>query len=279
MSELINKYNYEVPRYTSYPVITNWKDNLETGGWQDLVKGIDVHQQKLSIYIHLPFCESLCTYCGCNKHITTNHDVEEPYLALLQKEWELYSQLLDGKPIVSELHLGGGTPTFFSANHLSKFLSKMLAGFDTGIDPSYSFEAHPASTKIDHLTALFELGFRRLSIGVQDFNADILRTINRFQTTAQVYDTVALARNAGYTSINFDLIYGLPGQKLSDIETSMGHVATLKPERIAFYSYAHVPWTKPSQRAYNEDDLPQGAEKGNFMNMVRTCLSRLVTPK
>lgn len=262
MLSLIDKYNYEVPRYTSYPVITQWNDALSGGKWADLVSREFQKSSALSLYIHLPFCESLCTYCGCNKHITTNHDVEDPYINAVLKEWQMYSSLMQEKSMVQELHLGGGTPTFFSPEHLKKLITGLFeAGIVISDQPAFSFEAHPSSTTEEHLVSLQQLGFNRISIGVQTFNDHILTLIHRFQTKEQVYQTVALARKHGYSSVNFDLIYGLPQQDLTDIEQTMDHVASLMPERIAFYSYAHVPWTKPSQRAYNEADLPTGEEK------------------
>lgn len=262
MLSLIDKYNYEVPRYTSYPVITQWNDALSGDKWAQLVGREFKNRSALSLYIHLPFCESLCTYCGCNKHITTNHEVEDPYIQAVLKEWQLYTSLMAEKSVVQELHLGGGTPTFFSPSSLKKLIDGLFKeGIVKSNQPAFSFEAHPSSTTEEHLMTLQELGFNRISIGVQTFNEHILSLIHRFQTREQVYQTVALARKHGYNSVNFDLIYGLPQQDLSDIDQTMDHVARLMPERIAFYSYAHVPWTKPSQRAYNESDLPTGEEK------------------
>ena len=275
MPGLIEKYNYEVPRYTSYPVITNWKNNIKSDAWLSHISTLKLARKAMSLYVHLPFCESLCTYCGCNKHITTNHSVENPYIDLLLKEWQMYAQAIGGKPILSELHFGGGTPTFFSPKNLDRFLTKLFQNFEIVKNKKYSFEGHPSTTTEGHLAKLAEFGFGRLSIGVQDFNEDILKTINRFQTTNQVYNTVSYARKAGYESINFDLIYGLPGQQLKDIEVSMNHVATLKPERIAFYSYAHVPWTKPAQRAYNESHLPKGKEKRALYERGKELLTQL----
>lgn len=262
MHSLIEKYNYEVPRYTSYPVITQWQDQLDATSWASQVVQQLAGHSKLSLYLHLPFCESLCTYCGCNKHITTNHQVEEPYLEAILKEWQMYTSLLGEKPTISELHLGGGTPTFFSPSNLKTLIEGLFSeGVKRSEEAAFSFEAHPSSTTEDHLTTLAKLGFGRISIGVQTFDEEILRIIHRFQTTEQVYAVVKKARETGYDSINFDLIYGLPKQNLDDIYRNMDHVSQLMPERIAFYSYAHVPWTAPSQRAYDENDLPLGEEK------------------
>lgn len=262
MHSLIEKYNYEVPRYTSYPVITQWKDQLDASSWAAQVKQQLSANSRLSLYLHLPFCESLCTYCGCNKHITVNHNVEEPYLAAILKEWQMYTSLLEEKPIINELHLGGGTPTFFSPSNLRALIEGLFSeGIERGNEAAFSFEAHPSSTTTEHLTTLASLGFQRLSLGVQTFDEEILRVIHRFQTTEQVYAIFNKAKEIGYNSINFDLIYGLPKQTINDIYQTMDHVSRMMPERIAFYSYAHVPWTAPSQRAYDENDLPLGEEK------------------
>ncbi len=167
MHSLIEKYNYEVPRYTSYPVITQWQDQLDATSWASQVVQQLAGHSRLLLYLHLPFCESLCTYCGCNKHITTNHQVEEPYLEAILKEWQMYTSLLGEKPTISELHLGGGTPTFFSPSNLKTLIEGLFSeGVKRSEEAAFSFEAHPSSTTEDHLTTLSKLGFGRISIGV-----------------------------------------------------------------------------------------------------------------
>ena len=248
-----------VPRYTSYPTVPSWKEGLNVTQWKQT---FEQQFQKcneaegLSLYLHLPFCESLCTYCGCNKKITTNHDVENEYIDALLKEWQLYVQLMDSKPIIRELHLGGGTPTFFSPDNLKKLLTAI---FETAIiHPlhEFSFEGHPNNTTREHLQALFDLGFRRVSYGVQDTDAEVQRIINRIQPFANVQYATKTAREIGYHSVNFDLIYGLPGQNLPELKKTILQTITLQPDRIAFYSYAHVPWTSRGQRLFDEKDLP-----------------------
>lgn len=259
---LLQKYDRPVPRYTSYPTVPYW--SVEPPGqeqWRAHLQGAFRRSREVSLYIHLPFCENLCTYCGCNKRITKNHAIEQPYIQAVLAEWQLYLETLAEKPLLREIHLGGGTPTFFSPESLRDLLEPILATSEVADDFAGSFEAHPSSASYKHLKGLRELGFRRLSIGVQDFNPAILLVINRPQTEEQVEQVTRWARELGYDSINYDLIFGLPHQTAADIRYNVGKLRQLRPERIAFYSYAHVPWIKPSQRAYSEKDLPKGAAK------------------
>ncbi|ULQ51176.1 oxygen-independent coproporphyrinogen III oxidase [Flavihumibacter fluvii] len=256
---LLKKYNQAIPRYTSYPTLPNWHDTITTEEWaQCFTTQFKRHnnQDGISVYIHLPFCESLCTYCGCNKKITTNHKVEDDYMKAVLKEWQLYLQLMPEKPVIRELHLGGGTPTFFSPENLQKLLTGILAQATIHPDHQFSFEGHPNNTSYAHLLTLFNLGFRRLSLGVQDNDPIVQFVINRIQPFEAVKEVTEWAREIGYTSVNFDLIYGLPKQTLESIERTLLQCITLKPDRVAFYSYAHVPWTSRGQRLFDEKDLP-----------------------
>lgn len=262
-SELIKKYNIAVPRYTSYPTVPYWDtDSWTKEEWLSTVKqAYSDSSDGISLYIHLPFCESLCTYCGCNTRITKNHSVEEPYINAVLKEWEMYCNVLGDKPEIKEIHLGGGTPTFFSAANLKKLLRGIILNAHLSTDAEFSFEAHPANTTDEHLRTLYNCGFRRLSLGIQDFDPKVQKIINRKQTVEQVAHITEYARKLGYKSINFDLIYGLPLQKLSSVENTIKEVIKLMPDRIAYYSYAHVPWIKPGQRKFTEADLPADEEK------------------
>lgn len=216
----------------------------------------------ISLYIHLPFCESLCTYCGCNKYITVNHAVEEPYIQSLLKEWRLYLRLFSERPRIREIHLGGGTPAFFSPEHLQQLLAGIYKSAELLPGASLSFEAHPNNTTVRHLEALYEMGFRRISLGVQDLDERVQHMINRIQPYENVAEVVTAARRTGYTSVNFDLIYGLPLQTTAGTENTIRQVMQLQPESISFYSYAHVPWIKGvGQRRFSEEDLPRDEEK------------------
>lgn len=261
---MIQKYNVPGPRYTSYPTVPFWnKNELSPLRWMQTVHQNFQHfnSQAISMYIHLPFCESLCTFCGCHKRITKNHQLEEPYLMSVEKEWYLYTKRLPFKPIIQELHLGGGTPTFFSPKHLDQFLGKLLLD-QPKENTDYGFEAHPQNTSIQHLAVLYKHGFRRLSLGIQDYNEEIQKAIHRFQTWEQVKKTHVSAREMGYTSISHDLVFGLPKQKLHHIELTIEKTLELKPDRISLYSYAHVPWIKGNgQRGFDENDLPKNEEK------------------
>lgn len=261
---LISKYNVAAPRYTSYPTVPYWQKTPNQQEWRELVHDCFARSNDLngiSLYIHLPYCESLCTYCACNTRITINHKVEEPYINALIKEWQLYLNAFKRKPRIKEIHLGGGTPTFFSAANLKHLLSSIYQTAAVCPDAEFSFEAHPNNTTLEHLQTLHDLGFRRVSFGIQDFDPVVQEAINRPQTFRQVEEVVEQARAVGYSSINFDLVYGLPFQTLTSVRDTIEKVNSLQPERIAFYSYAHVPWLKPGQRKFTEKDLPADQEK------------------
>ncbi len=262
---LIKKYNIAGPRYTSYPTVPYWDTTVPTTDqWLTSVrKSFDETNEKdgISLYIHLPFCESLCTYCGCNTRITINHNVETPYIDAVLREWRMYLKVFKGTPRIKELHLGGGTPTFFSAKNLEKLIDGILKEASVCNGAEFSFEAHPNNTSIEHLITLFKLGFKRLSLGIQDFDYKVQEIVNRIQPFEKVENIVVAARNIGYESINFDLIYGLPLQTRKTVIDTINKVNLLKPDRIAFYSYAHIPWIKPGQRKFTENDLPIDEEK------------------
>lgn len=276
MDSIISKYHVAAPRYTSYPTVPYWDSNSFTAEqWaKAVVKSFKESnlENGISLYIHLPYCESLCTYCGCNTRITKNHKVEEPYIQALLKEWQLYLNLLITKPLIKELHLGGGTPTFFSPANLKMMINGMLNYADLHEDAEFSFEAHPGNTTAAHLSTLYDLGFKRLSLGIQDFDPHVQLIINRIQSYEEVESVTKQAREIGYTSINYDLIYGLPHQTLNGLSDTLDQVLTLKPDRIAFYSYAHVPWVKPGQRRYNEADLPSPSQKQELYELGRKKL-------
>jgi oxygen-independent coproporphyrinogen-3 oxidase len=266
MNSLIDKYNIAAPRYTSYPTVPYWDNNVDEKKWVKHVKDafIKYNADGISLYIHLPFCESLCTYCACNTRITVNHKVEMPYIETLLKEWQLYLNQSPEKPLIKEIHLGGGTPTFFAPDNLSFLLESILNTVEISKDHDFSFEGHPGNTSREHLQVLYHLGFKRVSFGIQDFDEKVQDTINRYQTFNEVDQVVKAAREIGYTSINFDLVYGLPYQTVESINDTITQIISLKPERIAFYSYAHVPWLKPGQRKYSEKDLPADSYKRNL---------------
>ncbi len=257
--KLLQKYNTAVPRYTSYPTVPFWEEFVTTGDWiRDFQQNFHQRAAKegISLYLHLPFCESLCTYCGCNKKITANHNVEEVYIDAILKEWRLYRQLMDETPVIRELHLGGGTPTFFSPQNLQRLIESIFQDAAIHSQHEFGIEGHPNNTTLQHLKTLYRLGFSRISLGVQDHDPVVQRAINRIQPVENVQRVTEQARTTGFTSVNFDLIYGLPFQTLQGEEKTIQETVRLHPDRIAFYSYAHVPWKQRAQRLFDENDLP-----------------------
>jgi len=274
---LIQKYNVAGPRYTSYPTVPYWDAASFSGSkWSDSVRFAftgDTLQEGFSMYIHLPFCESLCTFCGCHKRITKRHEVEQPYIEGLLKEWSLYRKLMGRKPLLRELHLGGGTPTFFSPAHLHLLITRLLDTVELASGAEMSFEGHPNNTTKAHLETLYDLGFRRVSFGVQDYSPKVQKAINRVQSIEQVQTLTQLAREVGYTSVGHDLIYGLPHQTQKDMKQTIAYTQQVLPDRIALYSYAHVPWMKGNgQRGFNEADLPSADEKRTQYELAKTML-------
>ena len=259
---LIQKYNVAGPRYTSYPTVPYWDETtFSLEAWkQTLKRSFDESNttEGISLYIHLPFCESLCTFCGCHKKVTKRHEVEQPYIQAVLKEWELYCQLLGDKPNIKEIHLGGGTPTFFSVEHLQQLIQGILAKATIAEGYEFSFEGHPNNTTKEHLQALYDLGFRRVSYGVQDYNENVQKAIHRIQPYENVERVTQWAREIGYESISHDLVFGLPFQNLEDVLKTIDLTNGLTPDRLAFYSYAHVPWIKGNgQRGFKDHDVPK----------------------
>ena len=263
---IVQKYNVPGPRYTSYPTVPYWEEeNFHIEDWKrTLLQSFKEsnNTEGISLYIHLPFCESLCTFCGCNKRITKRHEVEDPYIAAVIKEWKLYCDLFPRKPIIKEIHLGGGTPTFFSPENLEYLIKGIFQYATKAEDHEFSFEGHPNNTTKQHLQTLYNLGFRRVSFGVQDYSPKVQEAIHRIQPFHNVAKVTFWAKEIGYTSIGHDLIFGLPFQTLADVKDTIDKTKSLQPDRLAFYSYAHVPWIKGNgQRGFKDEDLPKDDEK------------------
>ena len=273
---LLQKYDVPTPRYTSYPTVPYWDENtMNTAIWkQSVVDTLKNENGEICIYVHLPFCENLCTFCACNKRITVNHQVEEPYITAVLKEWDMYCSFLPSKPIIKEIHLGGGTPTFFSPQHLTQLINHLTKNAVVAADHEFSVEVHPNFTTEEHLKALSAVGFNRISLGVQDFDPAVQFVINRIQSFEKTKEVVEWARGNGFSSVNIDLVYGLPKQTVQSVQHTIAHIQTLMPDRIAFYSYAHVPWKSKVQRRYTEIDLPKAAEKWEMYNTGRMLLEQ-----
>ncbi|WP_343329238.1 oxygen-independent coproporphyrinogen III oxidase [Polaribacter staleyi] len=277
---LVQKYNIPGPRYTSYPTVPYWnKAGIDKQDWiqsfQTSFKESN-SSEGISVYIHLPFCESLCTFCACHKHITKRHEVEDEYIDTVLKEWKLYVALVDEIPVIKELHLGGGTPTFFSKENLKYLMDGIFKIAKKHPGSEFSFEGHPNNTTKEQLQTLFDAGFTRVSFGVQDYNEKVQKAIHRVQPFEAVEQVTKWSREIGYTSVSHDLIFGLPHQTKENVIYSINKTKELQPDRISFYSYAHVPWVKGvGQRGFNEDDLPKNDEKRELYEIGKELFAEL----
>lgn len=274
---LIRKYNVPGPRYTSYPTVPYWDaEAFTTEGWREAMRrrfeGTG-QTEGMGLYIHLPFCERLCTYCACNTRITVDHSVETPYIDSLIREWRMYLDIFGSTPLIRTVDLGGGTPTFFSPANLKKLMETILGSARVADDAILGVEGHPANTTREHLEVLAGLGFNRLSLGVQDFDPRVQKMINRFQSYEDVKRVMETARELGFDSINLDIIHGLPYQTLETIEDTIDKVCRLKPGRIAFYGYAHVPWIKPAQKMFPDESLLSDEKKRELYERGKELLS------
>lgn len=279
-NSLIQKYNIPGPRYTSYPTVPYWdNDTFTKEKWIKTFKKSFIESNEsegISLYIHLPFCESLCTFCACHKHITKRHEVENPYIKTVLKEWDLYVNLVDEVPVIKEIHLGGGTPTFFSPEQLEKLIRGILKRANKHPNHEFSFEGHPNNTTKEHLQSLYNLGFTRVSFGVQDYNPKVQEAIHRVQPFENVESVHHLAKEIGYTSISHDLVFGLPFQTKENVIYTINKTKELQPDRISFYSYAHVPWVKGvGQRGFNENDLPKNEEKRELYEIGKELFAEM----
>lgn len=276
LSALLEKYDVPVPRYTSYPAVPHWQGTPSPDAWTDAVTAaLTPESASLAVYVHLPFCEVLCTFCGCNTVITRNHERSAPYVGVVLAELDHYLArvpVLAQRP-VSQLHLGGGTPTFMPPAVLNTLLEGIAARLPSRADGyEGSVEVDPRVTTREHLEVMRANGLSRISLGVQDFDDEVLRLVNRPQPFEMTADLVRMARETGYDSINLDLIYGLPGQSPDTMTRLADSVLQLRPDRLAVYSFARVPWIKPAQRKFKDEDLPVGAEKRALYEGLRERL-------
>ena len=274
---LVAKYDVAGPRYTSYPTVPYWGSAPSESQWLERIgRSLScASAQAAALYVHVPFCRALCTFCGCNTRITRSHSIVLPYLQSVLGELDLYLRGLQCERIeISELHLGGGTPTFLDPAELESLLSGLHARARCRTEAVCSVEVDPRVTTSAQLEVLARYGFRRISLGVQDFDPRVQAIVNRVQSEAQVREVTQQARARGFESVNFDLIYGLPLQTPASIEATMAAVRRLRPDRIALYAYAHVPWIRPGQRRYTEADLPQGEHKRLLYELGRESLER-----
>ena len=263
--ELLTRFDVPGPRYTSYPTADRFVDAF---GAADYAQALDQRQSgrvgkqlPLSLYVHIPFCESLCYYCACNKIITKHKERSADYLRYLSKEVALHIRHLGPGQTVSQLHLGGGTPTFMSDDELRQLMTMLRQNFDFVPGGEYSVEVDPRTVDENRLAMLAELGFNRLSFGVQDFDPAVQKAVHRIQPAEQVFQLVEAARRLGFESVNLDLIYGLPLQTPESFDRTLSQVNSLRPDRIALYAYAHLPERFKPQRRIHAEDLPSGSDK------------------
>jgi len=263
--ELLRQYDVPGPRYTSYPTADRF---VEAFGPVDYTQALAQRREgpaamnlPLSLYVHIPFCESLCYYCGCNKIITRHHSRSASYLRYLAREVELHTAVLGTAQPVSQLHLGGGTPTFLSDDELRELMGMLRRSFHLLSGAECSIEIDPRTVTAERLQVLHDLGFNRISFGVQDFDPEVQKAVHRVQPHEQVAALMADARRIGFDSINVDLIYGLPRQTPESFARTLSQVATLKPDRIALYGYAHLPERFKPQRRIHAAELPAASGK------------------
>ena len=257
---LLEKYNRPGPRYTSYPTAPVWKDDFGPADIEKAFGRADALSTPLSLYMHLPFCESLCLFCACNVSIQKDKNVAIPYLAALEKEIEHVAGFVAKKRPVIQFHWGGGTPTYLSPAQLEDLFAHTHGRFSFASDAEIGLEVDPRVTSRAHLESLRKLGFNRLSMGIQDFEPKVQQTIHRVQPYEMTRDLISAARQLGFESISVDLIYGLPYQTAETFKATIDQVLTLRPDRVAMFSYAHVPWLRKQQGAF-ATHLPEGREK------------------
>lgn len=274
---LLAKYDVPAPRYTSYPTVPYWETTPSEAQWLehlDAALGTGA-PHGAALYLHVPFCRALCTFCGCNTRITRSHSFVPPYNQALLRELDAYLTRLGRTEIeFGELHFGGGTPTFLSVEELQGLLGALFQRVRARPGASASIEVDPRVTTRAQLQVLADHGFRRISLGVQDFDPRVQDIVNRVQSEQETREVTESARELGFESVNFDLIYGLPLQTRASVQMTMDAVCRLRPDRIALYAYAHVPWIKPGQRRFTEADLPHGAARRALYELARERLER-----
>jgi oxygen-independent coproporphyrinogen III oxidase len=259
---LVVKYNYNGPRYTSYPTANEFKHICNTKFMESQLKGINSSNKlrKFGLYIHIPFCSSLCYYCACNKIITKNSTIASKYISYLKKEWKLYNTYLDSNIRLTNVHLGGGSPTFLTDDQLSEIHS-IYSGHLISNHSEQSIEIDPRTVNEGRLIKIKTLGFSRISFGVQDLDPTVQKSINRQQSYHEILEIISIARSLSFKSINVDLIYGLPNQTLKSFERTLQKIVKLRPDRLSLYGYAHLPEIYKSQKIINENTLPSAEEK------------------
>ena len=270
--ELLERHNKPGPRYTSYPTVPAWSDDFGAADYREaLAELAGLPAATFSVYIHLPFCAELCDYCGCNATSTRKSGVVDAYLDRVEREIGIVASMLGKGRRVLQMHWGGGTPNFLDAAQRSRVLGLIREAFSLDAAAEISLEIDPRIADAGQIAALRAEGFDRISLGVQDFAPEVQAAIGRRQSREQTELVYAAAREAGFTSVNLDLVYGLPAQTRERFEASIAGLLDMRPDRVALYSYAHVPWLRPNQRRIDESLLPEPADK---FTLFRLALER-----
>jgi len=266
--DLIVRYGGRGPRYTSYPTALQFNDELTEADYKAKAKESNDSNVPLSLYIHIPFCHTLCYYCGCNKIVTRNEERVSRYMEMLYREIDMQSELFDRKRKVEQLHFGGGTPTYLDKEQLGALMDHLRKSFtfDESDAHEFSIEVDPRTVDAERIRELRGLGFNRLSLGIQDFDEPVQQAVNRAQSPEEVQALMDSAREAGFGSISFDLIYGLPLQNVETFDKTLDIAIAMKPDRLAVYNYAHLPQRFKGQRMINSDDIPTPETKLDLLH-------------
>lgn len=273
--DLIAKYDQSGPRYTSYPTAVQLTESFDEAAYRQTALDSNASGNPLSLYFHIPFCDTVCFYCACNKIATKDRSKAQPYLDRVYRELEMQAALFDGDRVVEQLHWGGGTPTFISDAQMRELMAATrryfpLANDDVG---EYSIEVDPREADAGTMALLRDIGFNRLSLGVQDFNDDVQRAVNRIQTRDETFAVLDAARTEGFRSTSIDLIYGLPFQSAESFRRTLEEILEVQPDRLSVFNYAHLPTRFKPQRRINPDELPEAAEKLDILKMTGEVLA------
>jgi oxygen-independent coproporphyrinogen-3 oxidase len=269
--ELLQKYSVPGPRYTSYPTAPYFSTAFGEADWLEALNA-PAADRGLSLYAHIPFCDSLCYYCGCNMVATRDYSKTQPYLDTLEREMARTAQQVDTARVVRQLHWGGGTPTYLNPDDIRRLMAMMRTHFTLADDAEISCEVDPRELTRAHLEALREVGFNRLSFGVQDMDPDVQQAVNRIQSEFLIQQVLDWSRELGFSSINLDLIVGLPKQTVASFRRTLERVTEWSPDRLAVFAYAHVPWLKKHQNLIREADLPDSATRLGLQQAVNEML-------
>ncbi len=274
--QLIKKYDKSGPRYTSYPTAPQFSADYTAESLKQCIDRSNTHviPKPLSLYVHIPFCDTICYYCACNKIITKDHSVTEEYLQLLDAELHMLAPLFDVDRELDQIHLGGGTPTYLNEDEMVKLMKMIEESFRVSDNCELSIEVDPRKVTDNSIHQLFNIGFNRISLGVQDFDERVQTAVNRIQSFELVRDRLQAARDVGINSINIDLIYGLPFQSVKSFGQTLDKVIELRPERLSVFNYAHLPERFMPQRRINDEDLPSAAEKLDILQLTMDKLQQ-----